>query len=107
MVGQTGSLPGFPERPHRWSQGKLPVCPTLFRGAPLWNTLLFFTYGKCKQRTSHEISERFVFDIDFGFIRRGVASGAAPLLARRRAVATGQIAFDRSLATTGDGGAAP
>jgi hypothetical protein len=28
-VGQTGSLPGFPERPHRRSQGKLPVCPTL------------------------------------------------------------------------------
>src|SRR5262245_46713116 len=28
-VGQTGSLPGVPERPHRRSQGKLPVCPTL------------------------------------------------------------------------------
>ena len=27
MVGQTGSLPGFPERPHRRSQGNLPVCP--------------------------------------------------------------------------------
>src|SRR5262245_49859407 len=28
MVGQTGSLPGFPER-RRWrNQGKLPVCPT-------------------------------------------------------------------------------
>src|SRR5215813_9482935 len=29
MVGQTGSLPGFPERPHQRSLGKLPVCPTL------------------------------------------------------------------------------
>src|SRR5262245_66039609 len=28
-VGQTGSLPGFPEIPHRRSQGKLPVCPTI------------------------------------------------------------------------------
>src|SRR5215510_439304 len=28
-VGQTGSLPEFPERPHRRNQGKLPVCPTL------------------------------------------------------------------------------
>src|SRR5262249_5564907 len=27
-VGQTGSLPSLPERPHRRSQGKLPVCPT-------------------------------------------------------------------------------
>jgi hypothetical protein len=29
-VGQMGSLLEFPERPRRWSQGKLPVCPTLF-----------------------------------------------------------------------------
>src|SRR5215510_11207124 len=28
-VGQTGSLPGFPERSHRSSQCKLPVRPTL------------------------------------------------------------------------------
>src|SRR5262245_46596082 len=28
-VGQTGSLPGLLDRPHRRSQGKLPVCPTL------------------------------------------------------------------------------
>jgi hypothetical protein len=28
-VGQTASLPVFPERSHRKSQGKLPVCPTL------------------------------------------------------------------------------
>src|SRR5688572_14843140 len=28
-VGQTGGLPGFPERPHRSSQGKPPIRPTL------------------------------------------------------------------------------
>src|SRR5262245_63662359 len=28
-VGQTGSLPSLPLSPHRRSQGKLPVCPTL------------------------------------------------------------------------------
>src|SRR5262245_56067922 len=28
-VGQTGSLPCSPERPHWRGQGKLPVCPTL------------------------------------------------------------------------------
>src|SRR5262249_7731631 len=28
-IRQTGSLPGFPERSHRKSQGKLPVCLTL------------------------------------------------------------------------------
>src|SRR5215471_2048442 len=40
-VGQTGSLPEFPERPRRRNQGKLPVCPTLaprfsfFRGVAM------------------------------------------------------------------------
>src|SRR5215831_7250910 len=43
-VGQTGSLPGFPERRRRKSQGKLPVCPTL---AP---RLSFFQASQCDIR---------------------------------------------------------
>src|SRR2546428_253248 len=35
-VGQTESLPGFPERPHQRSQGKLPVCPTLWIGVEVF-----------------------------------------------------------------------
>src|SRR5262245_50462686 len=48
MVGQTGSLPGLPERSHRRNQGKLPVCPTL---APRFS---FFQGGATPHESSSE-----------------------------------------------------
>jgi hypothetical protein len=44
-------------------------------------------------RQNNEIGEKFVFGFVSGLIGAGVAGLAAPLLARRRAIAAGQIAF--------------
>src|SRR5262245_36022661 len=45
-------------------------------------------------RQFNEVIDKFVFGFVSGFIGYGMAGRAAPLLARRRAVAAGQIAFD-------------
>src|SRR5262245_62461006 len=64
-VGQTASLPGIPERPHRRSQGKLPVCPTF---APRFS---FFQGGV----TGHEgSSERGRANCQFAWHSRKTAS---------------------------------